>query len=77
MKNVKKKPHGRAQMAGGILVDGDEIRFKCAFCGKTFRTASACAKHIEHESVFNICFPNDIIPVLLKKGEIVAEADVR
>ena len=36
------------------------LRYKCKFCGKLFKTCSACAKHIERKSFLGIAFPADI-----------------
>jgi len=53
------------------IIEQKNVRYKCNFCGRLFRTCSACAKHIEGKSMtgkkYKTIFPQDIIVVGVSK----------
>ena len=51
------------------MIEQQNLRFKCNFCGALFYKASECAKHIEEESISKICFPSDILMVDITKEQ--------
>jgi len=52
-----------------VNINQKDVRYKCSFCGRLFKTCSACAKHIESKSLTKskrqpaTIFPSDIILV--------------
>ena len=49
------------------MIEKQNLRYKCNFCGKLFRKCSDCAIHIEKESVTGVVFPSDILIVDITK----------
>ena len=46
-----------------MIIKKENLRYKCNFCGRLFKTLTECAKHIEKESVTGVIFPSDILMV--------------
>lgn len=51
-------------------IDRENLRYKCKFCGKMFKTFIGCAKHLYKSSKTKVVFPADILMIDISKEEI-------